>query len=193
MTSAPVHSVGTAGAPASAGGRTIWAALAPTREAMLGRARRRAADIVAQARREADETRADARRRGTALLVQGRQQGRAAAEPLVAAEDETGRRNARHTVLAAQREAYEELRGRVQEAVCALRGSPGYPPLRQQLAEVATRLAGPGAMITEDPAGGVAARAPGIVVDCSLPRLADAAMETLDAAALWEPERPGPP
>ena len=165
-----------------------WDALAPTREAMLGRARTQASQILAEARHRAAETIGLARRQAAGQLARARQQGQADAEPLVAAQRGSGRRAARSHVLAAQREAYEELHAQVGGAVGMLAREPGYERLRAQLSHAAARLAGPGAEVTEDPAGGVTATAPGIVVDCSLPRLAGAAAHAVDAAWLWAGE-----
>lgn len=182
-----------AGRGRDAGDPAMWAALAPTREAMLSRARQRADEIIAEARRRGEEMVAEARQQARDRMARAREEGRADAGTLAVGVRNKGRRDARSIVLTAQREACEELRGRVRDAVCGLRGGPGYDLLRKQLAEVAAGLAGPGALITEDSAGGVIARAPGIVVDCSLPRLADAAVDTVDVAELWAPERPGTP
>lgn len=166
-----------------------WAALAPTREAMLGQARAQASEIIAEARRRAAETIGVARRQAAGELARGRQEGLADAEPLAVARRSNGRRAARSLVLAAQREAYEELRAQVREAVGKLAGEPGYERLCAQLSQAAARLAGPGAEVTEDPAGGVTGSTPGIVVDCSLPRLAGAAADAVDVAWLWERDR----
>jgi len=194
MTQAPGHDgAAVAELVTGAGSSPTWAALAPTREAMLSRARQRADEIIAEAHRRAAETVARARQQANDEIAQAQRDGQAQADSLAAAERGKARRDARSIVLTAQREACDELRDRVREAVCGLASDPGYEQLRKKLAGVAAQLAGPGAVVTDDPAGGVIARAPGIVVDCSLPRLADAAAETVDLACLWAPERPGRP
>ena len=62
-----------------------------------------------------------------------------------------------------------------------LRDRPGYPQLRDRLAALAVRTAGPGAVVSEHPRGGVVARGATALADCSLPRLADRAVAALDA------------
>jgi hypothetical protein len=65
--------------------------------------------------------------------------------------------------------------------VLALRDDDEFPLLRRRLAEMALRAAGPGARVADHADGGVVATAPGVVVDCSLGRLADRAIAALDA------------
>ena len=213
MTSAPVHRAAPVdspgpcppGPPAPAasdppgpGGRhrdeetARRAALAPVRAALLRRAREEAAGITARARRQAEDALARARGDAASQLASAREAGRAQAVPLAAALRSRGRREARAAVLNAQREAYEELRRQVRASVAALRGGPEYGPLMKRLREDAARAAGSGATVTEAPGGGVIARAPGIVVDCSLSRLADAAVDALggQVTQLWAPDAP---
>jgi vacuolar-type H+-ATPase subunit E/Vma4 len=170
----------------------MWAALAPVRAALLRRAREQAAGITAQARREAEDALARARSDAAAQLASGREAGREQALPLAAAVRSRGRRQAQAAVLNAQREAYERLRGQVRASVAALRSGPEYGSLRKRLRRDAARAAGPGATVTEAPGGGVVAHGPGIVVDCSLPRLADAAVDALggQVTQLWTPDGP---
>ncbi len=190
---------GAAPAPASRGIRmraaepAMRAALAPVRATMLRSAQERADEIIGQARRRAAEAVAAARTAAENSVTSARADGLAQAAPLAAAVRNQRRRDVRATVLAAQREAYEELRERVRAAVSALREEPGYDLLLERLRRDARQAAGPDATLTDDPAGGVVARGPGVVVDCSLPRLADAAVEALGAetAWLWTPGRRG--
>jgi vacuolar-type H+-ATPase subunit E/Vma4 len=174
-----------------AGERAKLAALAPARDAMLRQASEQAAEIVRQARRQAQEAIGQARRDAAAQVRSAAEAGRSQAVPLAAAVRNRGRRDARTALLSAQREAYEELCARVRAAVSALRDDPGYGQLAERLRRDAGRAAGPGAVVTEAPAGGVVARGPGTVVDCSLPRLADAAVAALgdQLAWLWTPGR----
>lgn len=164
-------------------------ALAPVRAALLRRARDQAAGITAEAQRQAASARNQAHRDAAGLAASGREAGRAQAAALAAQLLAQGRRDARAAVLGAQREAHEELRRRVRATVAALRDGPGYDLLLERLRHEAGRAAGPHAVLTEAPAGGIIARAPGIVVDCSLPRLADASVEALgdQVAWLWTP------
>src|SRR5271166_5666854 len=57
------------------------------------------------------------------------------------------------------------------------------------LARTARLEAGPGGTVTASEDGGVVARSPGVLVDCSLPRLADLATEALggEVRELWPP------
>lgn len=195
MTGTPA--AGAAPAPASPGVRmraaepALRAALAPVRDAMLRHAHEQADEIVGQARQRAADAVAGARADADASVIHAREAGLAQAAPLAAAVRNQRRRDVRATVLAAQREAYQELRERVRAAVSALREEPGYDVLLERLRRSARQAAGPAATLTEDPAGGVVARGPGVVVDCSLPRLADAAVEALGAETdwLWTPGR----
>jgi hypothetical protein len=156
-------------------------ALEPVRQAMLRRAAEQADQIVSQARAAATAAIADARHAAEAAVGRARISGAAQAEPVAAAELSRSRRAARSVALGAALTAHDELAGRIRAAVLALRDEPGYPGLRDALAARAGRAAGPQAEIAEHPAGGVIARAGGIVVDCSLPRLADRAVEALGA------------
>jgi hypothetical protein len=165
------------------------AALAPVRAALLRRAREQAAEITAEARRQTAGALDRARRDAASQVARARDAGRAHAAPLAAALRAQGRRGARAALLGAQREAYEELRDRVRSSAASFRDGPGYDLLLERLRHDAGQAAGRGAVLTEAPAGGIIARAPGIVVDCSLPRLADAAVEALgdQVGWLWTP------
>ena len=92
-------------------------------------------------------------------------------------------------MLGAQREAYQDLRAQVIAAVGGLQTEPGYQSLLSRLAAMATQAAGPGAAVTVQPDGGVVARSPGVVVDCTLPRLAVLAVDELgdQVRELWTP------
>ena len=165
------------------------AALAPARARMLRDAADQAAGILADARHEADRIAAQARQDAERTVSLARAAGRAQAVPQAAAGRRRARSDARSAVLGAQREVYDELRARVRAAVDGLRGEPGYDRLLEALARRARLEAGPGATVTASEDGGVVARAPGVLVDCSLPRLADLAVEALDGEVreLWAP------
>ena len=187
----PVPAPATPGIRTRAAAPAMRAALAPVRAAMLRRAQDQADEIVGQARRQAADAVARARAAADDQVARAHEAGLAQAVPLAAAVRNRRRRDVRATLLAAQRGAYEELREQVRAAVSALRDEPGYGLLLEPLSRSARQAAGPAHTLTEDPAGGVVARAPGVVVDCSLPRLADAAVEALGAEAdwLWTPGR----
>lgn len=157
------------------------AALQPVRDAMLQSAAERAEQALGRARAAADATVAAARREADAAIAAARASGIAEAEPAAAAELNRSRQAARSVALHAALGAHEQVAGRIRAAVLALRGQPDYPRLRDALAARASLAAGRGAQVTEHPQGGVIARAGGTVVDCSLPRLADRAVEVLGA------------
>jgi len=165
------------------------AALAPVLEHMRRGAAARAARIRADARREAAEIIGQARVRADAAVAQARAAGRAEAARMAEAELSRARGQARSTLLRAQREAYDELLSQVRAGVAALQAEPGYDRLAQRLGRMAAAAAGPGAAVAPIPAGGIMARSPGVVVDCSLLRLADLALEALggDVRELWTP------
>jgi len=149
------------------------AAVEPVSAAMLRRATAEAEAIMAAARRDAAALLAAARRDAEAALGQARADGIAQAAPLAAAERSRGRRIARETLLAAERGLHHQAERRIRAAVVGLRDQPGYGELRDRLTALSRTAAGPGAAVSEHPAGGVVAHAPGVFVDCSLPRLAD--------------------
>jgi vacuolar-type H+-ATPase subunit E/Vma4 len=156
---------------------------------MLRDAADEAARILADARREADGIAVQARQEAERRVSLARATGRAQALPQAAAVRRRARGDARSALLGAQREAYDELRARVRAAVDGLRGEPGYDRLLKALARMAQLEAGTGATVSASPEGGVVARSPGVVVECSLARLADLAIEALDGEVreLWAP------
>jgi vacuolar-type H+-ATPase subunit E/Vma4 len=165
------------------------AELAPARARMLRDAADQAARILADARREADRIAAQARRDAERTVSLAQAAGHAQAAPQAAAVRRQARSDARSALLGAQREAYDELRAQVLVAVDGLRGKPGYDQLLDALARMARLEAGPGGTVTASEDGGVVARSPDVLVDCSLPRLADLAIEALDGEVreLWAP------
>jgi hypothetical protein len=87
-------------------------------------------------------------------------------------------------ILEAEQATYQDLSARIRAAVLALRHQPGYPEFRQRLIDVAASAAGPGAVIADQDNGGVIATAPGLVVDCSLSRLADQAIAMVESSII---------
>ncbi len=164
-------------------------ALAPVRTHMLCEARMEADRIMEQAHAEAAAIVSQARRRADEAIALARTQGQADGAPAAAAERSRGREQARSILFGAQREAHEELRGRVLAAVGGLRDEPGYDRLLSRLTAMAGRVAGPDATISVQPAGGVVARARDVVVDCTLPKLAILAVNALgdQVRELWTP------
>lgn len=165
--------------PAAVTADHVDAALEPVRAELSRRAADQAERTLAQASDAARELVARARGEADALVGQARAQGAAQARPVAAAELNRSRRAARSVALGAQLSVHEELAGRIRAAVLGLRDESGYAKLRDRLVVVASRAAGPGAVISDHADGGVVARAGAVVVDCSLPRLADRAVSAL--------------
>lgn len=165
------------------------AALEPARAHLRRVAMAQAARIRADAHQAANRIRDQARRAAAAAIEQAQAEGRAEAEPSAQAELSRGRAAAATELLRARAEAYDELRRQVRAAVGALPGWPGYDRLAGRITALAGRAAGPGAVVTAVPEGGWVARSPGVIVDCSLARLADLAVEALGAEVqdLWTP------
>lgn len=160
------------------------AALAPVRAAMLRQATQDAERIVGQARQAAGDMTAAARRAAAAAVSDAEKQGLADAALAAMAERSKGRRAAQALMLAARRRAYDAVTGRIRTAIGGLRDDPA---LRDQLAAAARSIAasriaaGPsGVTVSDHPDGGVIARADGVLVDCSLPALAELAVEALE-------------
>lgn len=161
--------------------------LGPLRRALLSSAERDAARAVATAEAEAEAIRRDAQQEAEAVRQQARCQGESDGREVVSAERARARRRARATVLAAQGEAYSDLRAHVRKAVTALREDPGYPALRDRLTSRARAMVGTGATVTESPDGGVVAEASGRRAALTLVALADQVLDTcgLDLESLW--------
>ncbi len=157
------------------------AALRPVRADLLQRAGQEAEATLTRARGEAAALVAQASREAEAAVTRAAQDGAAQARPVAAAELSRARRAVRSAALGRETRTRDEVAGQIREAVCALRDEPDYSQFRDRLADLALRAAGPDADVSEHPDGGVIARAGGVVVDCSLPRLADRAVEALGA------------
>ncbi len=157
--------------------------------ALLRQADDRAAAIVRQAQDAAAATVERARKDAADLIAAAATDGRAQASLVAQARLGLRRRAAREKLLNSDLTAYQDLADRIRRAVLALRADPDYPRLRARLAELASSAAGPDARITEPVDGGAMAIAPGVVVDCSLGRMADRAIIALGPAiaALCEP------
>ncbi len=164
-------------------------ALEPVRTALLAAARADAAAVLRKAQQQKDELLADARRTADELVAAARAEGEADATAAVAARMVQSRRDARRTILAGQRELYDELRRRCRSAATALTESPEYEGLRRQLVERARDQLGSAATVTDSPDGGVLASAGSRRLDLRLPALADRALDGTGAevARLWTP------
>jgi vacuolar-type H+-ATPase subunit E/Vma4 len=164
-------------------------ALAPVRAYLLHEAEAEAGRILAEARAQADSILLKARSDAAEMVDRAQARGEADAAPAAAAERSRGRDQARSIVLSAQREAYRDLRAQVVAAARSLPTEPGYQGLLSRLVTMAARAAGDGAAVTVQPEGGVVARSAGVVVDCTLPRLAARAVDELgdQVRELWTP------
>ena len=183
-------------APVSAGPTArpdrVEAELEPVRAALLAAARADAAAagaVLAAADPAQPATMAAARAQVADLVGAARREGAADAAAMLAADRARGRREARRIELSARQEVWDQLRSRARAAVTALRDDPGYGRLRDRLAARARELAGPDAVISEPPDGGVVAVSAGRRWDLSLPVLAERAVDALgpEVERLWTP------
>ena len=92
-------------------------------------------------------------------------------------------------MVAARREAVEELRRRARDKARDLRADPCYPALLRHLSQDVRRAAGDDLTVEEHPDGGVVARGPGRRVEATLPVLADRVIDALggEVERLWLP------
>ncbi|GAB3979438.1 hypothetical protein GCM10029978_074820 [Actinoallomurus acanthiterrae] len=166
--------------------REAPAGTSPVRWFLLRKSRQEAERVRAAAATDVDTQLARARAEADAILADARAAGAEEGTALGTADLAGARRRARAIVLGARREAYEELVRRARVAASALRDDP---VLMGHLRTVARDLAGPGAQVTEHADGGFVAVGPGTRVDCSLPALADRAVDALGAEVerLWAP------
>jgi vacuolar-type H+-ATPase subunit E/Vma4 len=161
--------------------------LDPLVAALVDRARRDAAEVLAAAEAEAQQVLGAARADADALLAEARSRGAADAAALLAAERARAERTARGVVLAAQQAAHESARQAAREAVSQLCDDPAYPPLVAALRARAVRELGPGVEVTELAGGGLVAEAGGRRLEFDLADLADDLLDSLDRdrAELW--------
>ncbi|UZG55245.1 hypothetical protein [Rhodococcus opacus] len=161
--------------------------LAPVRQTLLARARADADHTLAEADADAAAILARARSDADAIRAEARAQGESDAAAVLATHRARIRRRARAVVLAAQREAYDELRSRVVQAVVALRDDPAYGPWRDHLADHARAVLGADAVVSEPPDGGVCAETTGRRALYTLAGLAGSVLEALgsDVEGLW--------
>lgn len=163
-------------------------ALEPVRRALTGAAQEQADAVLRDAGRRREVKLAEARATAEELLATARGEGESEALAALSLQAAQSRRDARRTVLTAQRELYEELRVRCRNAASALVRSPDYPRLREALVEAARERLGPEVVVTDSPGGGVEAVAGRRRIDLSLPVLADRALDRCvqEVEALWQ-------
>jgi vacuolar-type H+-ATPase subunit E/Vma4 len=140
-----------------------------------------------KAHQRKDELLGEARRTADQMLATARADGEAEATAVVNARLAQSRREARRSVLNAQRDLYDELRRRCRVAATALAEDPGYEELRRQLVERALAQLGSDVTVTDGVDGGVLASAGDRHLDLTLPTLAERALDRSDAevAKLW--------
>ncbi len=149
-------------------------ALEPLRIALLARARTDADNQRAAAEDEGRRVVEAARREADAALAEARSRGEADAAGMLTVERAQARRTARAVVLAAQHAAYDELCRQARAAVADLLADPDR---HRGLAVIVRERLGDGAVVRDDPAGGVVAESPdGRRIDASVGALVTAAM-----------------
>ena len=125
------------------------------RESHLAEARARAAELVAGARATSREVLEKAKAEADEVIRMAEEEGNASAERDTGHDWTSARRRARAIRLAAQRDAYEELR---LAAVAAAVGDPRSDGLRHAVAAEARMRLGPGALVNVNRAGVTATR-----------------------------------
>ena len=163
--------------------------LAPLVSALIERATREAAEVLAKADADAADVIAGARAEADALLADARARGESDAANVLATERARAEREARAVLLAAQEEAHEHVRQAARDAVSGLRDDPVHPRLLAALRERATQELGPGTTSVELPRGGLRASLGDKRVEFSLGGLADDLLDRVggDLAELWDP------
>lgn len=159
-------------------------AIAPLRAELLRTARHEAGQVRSQAEEDAARHLAAARRTAAELLAAARADGLAHAATDDKADRVRVQREARRLVLAARRDALDELRSRAGSAVRDLRDDRA---LLHRLRDLVRDRLGAGGTMTEHPDGGIVGQAPGRRVDAGLPALAARAIDELGAEVerLW--------
>ncbi len=144
------------------------------RQALLDAARADADGLTRCADEDADRTVTAARERAARILDEARQSGARDGQATIAAQRMGVRRQGRALVLAAHREAYENLRAAAREAVHRLGGQDGT---REALVRLARQVLGPDARLCDAPGGGIVAEHAGRRLDLSLDAIAERALE----------------
>jgi vacuolar-type H+-ATPase subunit E/Vma4 len=160
------------------------------RAALIADARADAASLLAAADHDARDRIARSHEEAAELVEAARAEGAREAAERLARQHAATRREAREVVLAARRQALDELRERARTAARGLALEDRYGELREHLRNLASFQLGPDAEIIDDPDGepGVVARDGHRRVDYRLVTLADRAVEALgaDVATLWD-------
>ncbi|MGZ4201367.1 MAG: V-type ATP synthase subunit E family protein [Thermoleophilaceae bacterium] len=163
--------------------------LGSARDALLEDARTRAREIVAAGEAEAAQQTGPARRQAEEILAAARAQGESEGRREAAREEAAEHAAARATVLAAQRESYDELCRRARVAALSLRSEPDYARLLEHLSAAARQGLGEDAELELDPPelGGVRASAGTRALDYTLVAIAERCVDGLGPrlTALW--------
>ena len=161
----------------------------PLRSAVLSAAETEAESVLDDATSRAAREISDARADVAALVDRARAEGEAAARLEGMRLVGRARSEGRALVLAARRQAYDDLRGRTFAAVTELRAEPAYPHLLDRLQGVAQARLGHGVSLEVDPPslGGVRASSGPRRIDLTLPALAERCLAGLgtDLERLW--------
>jgi vacuolar-type H+-ATPase subunit E/Vma4 len=167
---------------------SLLGALAPVRDALLGRARSDAARIVSEAERDAEAHVRQARAQSEVLLAKARARGAEEAAAVLQAERARTGRVVRAAELQIRREAYDELRERTAARLRERCAGPDGPALAERMAEQVRAVLGPEAVLVPLPGGGLRGHLAARFVDCSVETLAERAVEVLgdEVEALWE-------
>lgn len=162
-------------------------ALTPVREALRSAAETRAEQLRQDATEEAKEVVAAADDEAARILSAAVSDGQASARADAALRSARARRQAHEVVLAQQSALRHELQEGVREAAVAVRKESAYPMLLAILKERCLAVLGGDAVVTEDPAGGVVARAGSRSLDLRLPTLAARTLDAMgpEVSRLW--------
>lgn len=161
--------------------------LAPLRDALLNRARQKAAATVAAADEVARATLAEARADAETLLAEARALGEQEADTVLDAQRAQAVRQARAVVLGARRAVFDDLYRQARTTVQELRNDPDYPATLEALSEQLRRELGPEATIREHASGGVVGQQGGRSLAFTLDDLADRIVDRLggEIEELW--------
>ncbi|WP_372735436.1 V-type ATP synthase subunit E family protein [Nocardioides sp.] len=158
-------------------------ALEPLRDALLAQARAKAERIRARAEDEAAAVLEDARAEVAELIAAARTRGEADARALLRLERARVQQSNRAIVLRAQREIYDDLVLRAEDAVRRLLADP---VARERLAASLRDRLGPAVVITDTSDGGLQATLPdGRLVEASVAALVREALTRINLEDLW--------
>jgi vacuolar-type H+-ATPase subunit H len=164
--------------------------LLPVRDALLAAARRDAQALVAEAQQEGTRLLEQADAEADRLREAGRRDGEQDAEQVRRDLQARARRRGRGIVLAAQRDALEQLRRAVHHRLREIwDDEPSRARVTARLVDLARHDLGPTATITDHPAGGIVVGRDHTRATYLLTDLADQVIEDLghDIAGLWTP------